>query len=705
VEKLLIVKTKQQLEELAAYIKANDFMAVDTETTGVNQDAKIIGYSVCADIDTAYYVILRHWDKDKQELIDTDLIEPSQAVVELLATKQLVMHNAIFDCIVFKRAFGIDLMPQVHTDTMVLGHLLDENRRNGLKELATTIFGASSKDEQTAMKESITANGGKMTKETYELYKADADLIANYGAKDTILTLKLFYLFVEQLYEEGLDKFFYEEESMPLLRGTSYDLNTAGLKIDKDRLQKLRGELEAEILTLTADIHRNVLPLVAKEYPGTSKAKTFNIGATQQLSWLLFEKLGNEFGTLTKAGKEMCKALGMKLPYSHKAKREFIQTVKDYKGRVWEAAKFNPKTKKMMREKKVGDPWKYLAAGKVNLGPFASKYKWVDNLLTFKKTSKLLSTYVLGIQDKLEYGVIYSSFLQHGTTSGRYSSKAPNFMNLPRDDKRIKECVIARPGMSFVGADYSQLEPRVFASVSGDPTLLKCFESGDDFYSVVGSEIFNIYDCSLKKDEEGSFAKKHPDKRNIAKAGALSFTYGTTAPKASLIMGNTIQEAQDLIDSYFERFPKVKEFMNQSHEQVKRDGFVSSLYGRKRRIPRAKGLDDIYKGTDHADLPYEIRTLLNLAVNHKVQSTGASIINRASILFKQMCLENVVDNSAWSDVRVALQVHDELVIECPEALAEDVKIVLQYAMENAVTLPGVKLKADPVIGKTLGALK
>lgn len=615
------------------------------------------------------------------------------------------MHHAIADCDCIKQNYGIDLMPAVHTDTLILGHVLDENRRNGLKELGVSIFGDDAKAEQTAMKESVVKNGGKLTKDVYELYKADSELIAKYGAKDTILTLKLFYLFVEQVYLDGMDKFYYEDESIPLLKGPTYDLNTVGLKIDQDRLSRLRGELEAEILTLTATIYENITPIVKNEYKGTNKKNTFNINATQQLSWLLFHKLDNEFGTLTKAGKELAKSLGIRLPYTAKARREFIQLVKEAKGTIWAKAAFNPKTKKMGRPKKVGNYWTYLASGKVNLGRFSDKYGWVDALLRYKKAEKMLKTYVLGIQDKLEYGIIYPTFFQHGTPSGRYSSKQPNFQNLPRDDKRIKECVVARNNMVFVGADYSQLEPRVFASISGDPLLLKCFEDGLDFYSVVGSEIFDIYDCSLRKDDADSFANKHPDKRNIAKAGALSFTYGTTAPKASILMNKTMQEAQELIDSYFEKFPGVRQFMLDSHEQVKKQGWVTSLMGRKRRIPAAKDIEKVYKKTAHDKLPYEIRTLLNLAVNHRVQSTAASVVNKAAILFKDICAVKAENDPTWSKVKLVLQVHDELVVEAPETIGEDVKVELQYAMENAVILPGVKLIAKPVIAKRLADLK
>ena len=704
-EKLTIIRNNQELSQLLEYLKDKDFIAFDTETSNVDHDATIIGFSVCTDIDEAFYVILRKWNTIDNVLDEMDTVGPSRALIEALVGKNLVMHNAIFDCGVVNRVYGIELMPYVHTDTMLLGHLLNENRSNGLKELGVSIFGADAKKQQTDMKESVVANGGKLTKDCWEMYKADAELIALYGAKDAILTLKIFYVLVEELFAQGLDKFFYEEESMPLLRGPSYDLNTTGLKVDMEALAKLRGELEIESAALQSSVNYEVNEIVKEEYPGTSKAKTFNINSVQQMSWLLFNKLNNEFGLLTREGKLLCKALGLKIPYTRKAKWDFISTVKENADRVWESSKIDPKTKKVVKEKKVKNYWNYLAVGKAALEVLSLRYKWIEDLLQFKKLGKLLGTYVIGIRDKLEYGVIYSSFLQHGTTSGRYSSRDPNFQNLPRDDKRVKACIVSRPGMVFVGADYSQLEPRVFASVSQDPLLLKCFASGDDFYSVVGAEMFNIYNCSLKKDDENSFAKKHPEKRQVAKSVALAFTYGTTAPRAAMMIGCTMSEAQELIESYFTKFYKVKDFMLSTHEEVKESGISVSMYGRKRRIPRALEINMCYPEVPTNELPYEIRTSLNLAVNHKIQSAAASIVNRSSIKFWNFCRINEKINPLWGKVKIVLQCHDEIVVEAPEGIAQEVKAALQDAMENTVHLPGVLLIAQPVIAKNLKDLK
>lgn len=700
-QKIRILRDSTYLQELKDYLSDKDYVAFDTETNGVKSDSIVIGFSVSADINTGYYIVLYEWDKNLQQLTPVNNIRQiAVEVLNLLKTKHLITHNGIFDCKMIESNFKINLVDNIHTDTMILGHLLDENRSNGLKELAVLIFGEDSAQEQKEMQQSVKNNGGKLTKESYELYKADSELIAMYGAKDTILTMKLFYHLIPQLYDQNLDKFYYEDESMPLFKGPTYQLNTAGLRIDIAELEKLQAEIEMECHDYKAFIYKEIESLVKPKY----KDK-FNIGSSKQLAWLLFDKIGVEFHTLTKEGRNVCKILGLKLPYTKTAKQEFIHTIKQYKNHVYEQERFNTKTKKMQRAKKVGEYWNYLACDKTTLKLYENKFKWVKKLLEYNKNLKILNTYVLGIKERLEYGAIYPSFLQHGTTSGRYSSKNPNFQNLPRKDKRVKKFVVARPGNVFVGADFSQLEPRVFASFSGDERLLAAFDGTSDFYSVIGMEVFDKYDCVPQKEGVNAFGTKYPDLRDIAKVVALSATYGTTAPKMSTSIGKSIQESQEVIDLYFERFPKVKQLMLESHEMAKSKGYVSNLFGRLRRMPKAMEIPKIYGKTLHEELPYEARNTLNLAVNHRIQSTGASIMNRASIAFFNKVKSFTLTDKQWLNVRIVMQIHDELVVEGPESLKDDIIALLKDSMENTVILPGVKLEAQPKAAYNLADLK
>lgn len=700
-ETLKIVRTLEQLEELRAYLRDKEVIAVDTETTGVDKESEIIGYSFCAEPELAWYVVLSEWNVEESCLKYLSTNYMSVDVFSELKGKQLVMHNAGFDCAMINNNFGVELIDDVVCDTMILAHIVDENRSNGLKELGLSLYGEDATKEQKEMKESVARNGGVLTKDKYELYKADSELIGKYGAKDTILTLKLFYYEMERLYEQGLDKFFFEE-SMPQLKSVTYQLNTSGLRVDSERLQKLKQTLETECLETKAFIYNEIQQHIQDEYPGTSKAKTFNIGSSKQLSWLLFIKLGNEFNNLTKEGREVCKALGLKLPYTNAAKREFRALCESRKGSVYQEAKYNWKTKKMGRPKKVGAVQNYMACGKESLEKISHKYKWVDAFLKYAKNMKLLSTYVEGIQSRMKYNVIRPNFLQNVVPSGRYANRNPNFQNLPRDDKRVKACIIPRQDKVFVGVDQSQLEARVFASLSGDWRLLESFKRGEDFYSVIGMAAFNKTDCTpFKEGSPEAFGVKYKTLRQTAKVIALSAAYGTTAPRMvtsiekEAKITKTIQEAQQIIDDYFEAFPAVKQFMLDSHKEAMTTGKVVSLFGRERRIPQALEIPKIFGDIPHEKLPYEYRNHLNLSVNFKVQCVAGSIMNRSAIAFVNSLKENNIV------AKIILQVHDSLVVECDEADSGTVMVLLKHDMENTVQLPGVKLEAQPKVGYDL----
>lgn len=694
--KLTVIDNLNDLIRLKEVLKLSEYVAYDTETTGLTARHEIIGYSICIDENEAFYVILAKWDVLTNKLIyqDSEFKDLATEIIKNIKDKKLIMHNGVFDCMMTEAFFKVRFIESLHTDTMVLAHLLNENERVGLKDLARIRFGESATKEQAEMRASIIANGGSVTKDNYDLYKADAHLIGKYGAMDAWLTYKLFIGLVSELYDQGLDKFFYEEESMPLLRTATYDLNTVGMQIDTKVLNVLKKTLEAEIIETKAFIYSEINSYVKDKYLGTNKKNTFNIGASQQLSWLLFGKLGLEFGTLTKAGKNVCKSLGLKLPYTYAAKKQFISVCEIRKGTDYQPqATVNGK---IVKAKKVRDPWCYIAADKATLKKIAPKHKWVEKLLEYNHKNKLLNTYVLGIEERINYGVVTSSYLQHGTKTGRYASRNPNLQNLPRDDQRVKECFVSRPGKVFVSADYSQLEPRVFSFYSKDSRLMAAFDGTTDFYSVVGIEVYDKHDADPQKDgSTNAFGIKYKKLRDLSKVIALASAYGATPNQLAPTTGKSREDTAQDMEKYFEAFPGVKTMMLEAHELVKKQGYVTNLFGRKRRIPEAIRIPKMYPGQDHWDLPYEARKLLNMACNFRIQSTGGSLVNRAAIKFYSDC------NELGINAKIISQIHDELVVEVDDKDAETTAILLQNAMESTNLLEGVKLEAIPRITKNL----
>lgn len=721
-ETLIFTDTEYGIHEIINYLTDKEFVAYDTETTGLQRDAQVIGFSVAAELDRGYYVIMARWNKEAQRLdwVSDDVRKAATELIQVLTKKQLIMHNATVDVNWTRVNFGVDLLPALHTDTLILAHVTDENRASyGLKELAYSAFGMTAKKEQEEMQASVIANGGVWeTKRggNKEMYKADTDIMAKYGAKDTILTLKLFYKYVPELFEQKLEKFFYDDESMPLARTGTYDLNTRGLRINVPKLQQLAKELEIECARLEQEVLFDVQTYVKDKYPGTKDSNKYNMGSSQQLSWLLFFRLGNDWKKVTKGGREVAKLLIGKAPYSPGARRDFISAIEMRRQEFLSMADNEPDKKKkaaLISQSNKWVPWKYVQCDKKALMNFAVKYSWVAKILEHRKASKLLKSYALGMQRFIRYGTIYPSFKQHGTTSGRYSSSQPNFQNLPRDDKRVKSCIEARPGRVFVGADYSQLEPRTFTSQSQDPILMDGFKKGEDFYGVIGIPVFNLYQCSANKKAKNYIGSdefhggKYKYYRQVAKVIALSLAYGTTPYKLSDELRDeegknlSVERCTEIRDGYFEKYKGVAELVRKCHEQVVNTGVVFNQYGRPRRIPEAMELKKLGfpKTCDVSDLQYQQRSLLNLAVNHTVQSTAASIVNRAAIEFARRMKEMNID------AYIVLQVHDELVAECLEKDAELVAQVLKEVMEQTTLLKGVDLIAEPKIGRTLADLK
>lgn len=724
-ETLKIVSGPVGLAQLEQYLADKEYVAYDTETTGLEKNAEVIGFSVSAEPDVGWYVILAEWITRDEEVECSaceghgdcgvcnnhgkvlvtrgDLVKKSKEFVdravkllETLKNKKLIMHNGMVDVNWTKANFGVDLQEALHTDTMVLSHLLNEDRPGGygLKELAYSEFGESAKREQMEMKASVLSRGGIWEEKrggNKEMYKADSKILAKYGAKDTVLTYRLFVKYVPQLYEEKLEAFFYDDECMPLYRYCTYDLNMVGLKVDVEKIKQLEQDLEREVNQLREEVLFEIAPYIKDKYPGTNKGNTFNIGSSQQMSWLLFMKLGNDWKKLTKGGRKVAQDLIEKVPYNPSGRKAFYQAV------------VNAGLK----------PEKYIQCDKKALMNLATKYGWVAKILKYKQSSTLLKTYAKGLQQFIKYGVITPGFKQHGTTSGRYSSSKPNFQNLPRDDKRVKACIVARTGKVFVGADYSQLEPRTFTAMSQDPILMDGFKKGEDFYGVIGIPVFNLYKCSANKKAPNYIGSdtfeggKYKYYRQIAKVIALSLAYGTTPYKLSDELRDQegknmpVEQCTAILDGYFEKYVGVDNFVKESHLQIVNTGKVFNLFGRPRRIPEAKKIKSLGfpKSCDATDLPYQYRTLLNLAVNHRVQSTAASIVNRACIEFYKRVKELGID------AKVVLQVHDEIVIECAEEHGKLVADMLKDVMENTVKLPGVDLVAEPKIGKTLADLK
>lgn len=301
-------------------------------------------------------------------------------------------------------------------------------------------------------------------------------------------------------------------------------------------------------------------------------------------------------------------------------------------------------------------------------------------LLEFRTCSKLLNTYVKNLPDLIHPKTkrVHTHFHQTGTATGRLSSSNPNLQNIPiRTDfgKMIRQAFIAEEDHVLISADYSQVELRILAHLSKDPALIETFRSGMDVHKITAAKILG------KSPEEVT-----SEERSRAKAINYGIVYGMGAQKLAKTIDSTYQEAKEFIDKYFEAFPKVRLFIDETIENAKKDHFVTTISGRRRFI---EGIDG------SLGMRVEIASK-NIAINSPIQGTAADLVKIAMIRVDQMLKEKPYK------ARLLLQVHDELVLECPKEKASEVISLVKEAMEHAMDL-NVALEVN--IGQALNWLE
>jgi DNA polymerase-1 len=305
------------------------------------------------------------------------------------------------------------------------------------------------------------------------------------------------------------------------------------------------------------------------------------------------------------------------------------------------------------------------------LEELAAEHEIAGKVLAYRSLEKLRGTYVEALPALVNpaTGRIHCSFNQAGTATGRLSSSQPNLQNIPVRTpmgRMIREAFRAGDGFLLLSADYSQIELRVLAHFSGDPTLIRAFESGEDIHRRTASEIFGV--------EAGSVT---PEMRRAAKTINFGIVYGMGAFRLARELGIKRTEAQAYIDGYFARIPGVRSFIEATVDKAGRDGFVTTLYGRKRR------LDGLNSGNGQVRSSAE-----RIAVNTPIQGSAADIMKMAMLKVAPLL-------SGGS--RLLLQVHDELLFETPADSAEELKGKVIRAMEGAAEL-SVPLKVDAAFG-------
>ena len=299
----------------------------------------------------------------------------------------------------------------------------------------------------------------------------------------------------------------------------------------------------------------------------------------------------------------------------------------------------------------------------------------IELILEYRKDSKLKSTYCDGLAKQITAdGRIHTTFKQTQTLTGRLSSAEPNLQNIPvRGDKgrELRNFFVADEGCVLVDADYSQIELRVMAHVSGDETLINAFMNGEDIHTVTASQVFRVPRDSVT-----------PEMRKRAKAVNFGIIYGIGDYSLSQDLHVSRRTAAEYIQSYLDNYPRVKEYLDSAKENARRDGFVTTMFGRRRNLPEINASNANVRAFGE-----------RVAMNTPIQGAAADLIKIAMIRTERMLAE------AGLKARLILQIHDELIVEAPQEEAEEAKRILREAMQNAAELK-VPLYVDIGVGKS-----
>ncbi len=452
----------------------------------------------------------------------------------------------------------------------------------------------------------ITSLIGKKGKNQLTMRDIPVEKVVDYAAEDADVTLRLRNYLQPELEEQGLADLYHRIEE-PMIKAL-VQLEYNGIKIDSDYLAAYSKEFDAELQQLERDIYKTA---------GT----TFNIASPKQVGEVLFDR--------------------MQVPYRWK------------------------KTKSGQYR-----------TGEEILSELAPDVPVIDKIMRFRGLTKLKSTYIDALPTMVNprTGRIHSSFNQALAATGRLSSSNPNLQNIPvrtPEGAKVREAFVPRDENYVIwAADYSQIELRLIAEISGDETMVNAFQNGLDIHTATAARVFDVPLEEVTRDQ-----------RNRAKTVNFAVIYGAGATNLSKQLDIPRSEASDLIKNYFARFEGLKKWMDDVVKQAKEDGYVMTLEGRRRYLRDINSRNSMLRS--HAE---------RNAVNTPIQGTAADMIKIAMADIHQFLTEGNYKT------KMVLQVHDELVFDAHKDELEELKPIIEEKMKNAI--PG--LKVPILVGMDVG---
>jgi len=449
---------------------------------------------------------------------------------------------------------------------------------------------------------------GKKGKNQLSMRDVPIEQVKEYAAEDADVTLQLKHAFYPMLDKQQVRRVFEEVEN-PLVN-VLVDMEIEGVGIDTNFLRDYSKELEREIKIAEDSVYKQA-------------GIVFNLGSPKQLGEVLFDKM-----------------------------------------------KLDDKAKKT----KTGQ----YATGEDVLTKLRNKHQIVDDILIFRELSKLKSTYVDALPTMINprTGRVHTNFNQAIAVTGRLSSVDPNLQNIPIRTERgreIRKAFISRgEGWTLLSADYSQIELRIVAAISGDENMIQAFIDNKDIHTATAAKVYGVDEKDVTSDM-----------RRAAKAVNFGIIYGQTAFGLSESLGISRTEAKTIIDNYFTQYSAIKRYMDNTINFAREHGYVETLMGRKRYLRDIYSANQTVRG-------YAERN----AINSPIQGTAAEMIKLAMTrVHRELKKQNM-------QTRMILQVHDELVFDVPDNEIEQVTKLIKENMESAMVLPhNVPINAEAGTGK------
>ena len=580
-------------------IYARGYVAVDTETTGLNEmRADLVGVSLCVNAGQAAYLPLSHRAGQADDLFGTDALAEGQmeqatalAMLKTMLEDSTILkigQNMKYDAKILARV-GIQIAPI--DDTMLMSYAQNGGLHNhGMDFLSERYLGHVPISIKTLL-------GSGKSAITFD--RVPVDEATRYAAEDADITLRLWQYLKPRLHRNKVTVV-YETLERPLVSVLA-EMEMYGIKVDRDTLSRMSNGFAQKMAGLEAEIH-------------AMAGRSFNVGSPKQLGEVLFDE--------------------MALPGGKKGKTGAYATGVDV------------------------------------LEDLATEHELPGLVLDWRQLSKLKSTYTDALQDHIhpDTGRVHTSYSIAGAITGRLASTDPNLQNIPirsEEGRKIREAFVADTGKTLVALDYSQIELRILAHIADIPSLKRAFADGIDIHALTASQMFDV-----------PLDQMTPEVRRKAKAINFGVIYGISGFGLARNLRIPRAEAQAFIDTYFERFPGIRTYMDDTVAFAKEHGYVQTLFGRRIHTPEigAKG--------PHAGFAKRA------AINAPIQGTAADVIRRAMVRMP-LAISHL-------PAKMLLQVHDELLFEVEDTAVDELTRIAKQVMEGA-SLPVVKLDVPLIV--------